>query len=190
MALSATAASESGDASLGLALREQTHPNSACFTIARRTNAPGPPCARILPLSSGNDRTKPACLAARSYESSAAPDSRRQAAHLKEEERMALELRPNCELCDRDLPSNSTEARICSYECTYCADCAESKLFNVCPNCGGDLQPRPIRPATEWRPGLCVHNQPPATKRAHLSASAEDVETFCLRLREIPPEER
>jgi uncharacterized protein len=50
---------------------------------------------------------------------------------------MALQLRPNCEYCDKDLPPNSTEARICSYECTFCADCVEKKLQNVCPNCGG-----------------------------------------------------
>ena len=50
---------------------------------------------------------------------------------------MALQLRPNCEYCDKDLPPNATEARICSYECTFCADCVENKLHNVCPNCGG-----------------------------------------------------
>ena len=60
---------------------------------------------------------------------------------------MALQLRPNCEYCDKDLPPNSTEAMICSYECTFCADCVESKLFNVCPNCGGGFAPRPIRPS-------------------------------------------
>ena len=67
---------------------------------------------------------------------------------------MALQLRPNCEYCDKDLPPNSTEARICSYECTFCADCVETKLHNVCPNCGGGFAPRPIRPAQEWRPGV------------------------------------
>ncbi len=66
---------------------------------------------------------------------------------------MALQLRPNCEYCDKDLPPASTEARICSYECTFCADCAENRLHNVCPNCGGGFVPRPIRPAKEWRPG-------------------------------------
>ena len=50
---------------------------------------------------------------------------------------MALELRPNCEWCDKDLPPDATEARICSYECTFCADCVERHLQNVCPNCGG-----------------------------------------------------
>jgi hypothetical protein len=57
-----------------------------------------------------------------------------------------LALRPNCECCDRDLPPDSPDARICSYECTFCADCAETKLKGVCPNCGGNFAPRPIRP--------------------------------------------
>ncbi len=60
-----------------------------------------------------------------------------------------LELRPNCECCDCDLAPNSPDARICTYECTFCADCAEEVLGGVCPNCGGNLVQRPIRPA--WR---------------------------------------
>jgi uncharacterized protein len=58
-----------------------------------------------------------------------------------------LDLRPNCECCDKDLPPASLEARICTYECTFCADCAETRLRGICPNCGGDLVRRPIRPA-------------------------------------------
>lgn len=57
-----------------------------------------------------------------------------------------LELRPNCECCDRDLPPDSLAARICSFECTFCADCAEAVLDGRCPNCGGELVRRPIRP--------------------------------------------
>lgn len=57
-----------------------------------------------------------------------------------------LELRPNCECCDRDLPFDSDEARICTFECTFCADCADGALRGVCPNCGGGLVVRPIRP--------------------------------------------
>ena len=57
-----------------------------------------------------------------------------------------LEMRPGCECCDRDLPAESTEARICSFECTFCADCARA-LSARCPNCGGDLVPRPARAA-------------------------------------------
>ena len=58
-----------------------------------------------------------------------------------------LDLRPNCECCDRDLPSDSQDARICSFECTFCVSCAEQTLHGKCPNCGGELLRRPIRPA-------------------------------------------
>ena len=58
-----------------------------------------------------------------------------------------LQLRPNCECCDRDLPPDSEAARICTFECTFCADCAEGVLRGCCPNCGGNLVARPIRPA-------------------------------------------
>ena len=74
---------------------------------------------------------------------------------------MALELRPNCECCDIDLPPQSAAARICSYECTFCAECVE-RLQNVCPNCGGGFVPRPIRPTTEWRPGISLEKRPPS----------------------------
>lgn len=57
-----------------------------------------------------------------------------------------LQLRPSCECCDTDLPPESTEARICSFECTFCAPCATSKLAGKCPNCGGELVARPRRP--------------------------------------------
>lgn len=62
-----------------------------------------------------------------------------------------LELRPNCECCNRDLPPDSSEARICTYECTFCATCVETVLGGVCPNCGGNFVPRPIRPAEKLR---------------------------------------
>jgi hypothetical protein len=58
-----------------------------------------------------------------------------------------LALRPNCECCDKDLPADSAQARICSFECTFCASCAEAVLQNRCPNCGGELVVRPRRPA-------------------------------------------
>lgn len=58
-----------------------------------------------------------------------------------------LALRPNCECCDRDLPPESDRARICTFECTFCADCVETRLGGACPNCGGGFVPRPIRPA-------------------------------------------
>jgi hypothetical protein len=59
-----------------------------------------------------------------------------------------LELKPNCECCDCDLPPQSSEAVICTYECTFCATCAAEKFDNTCPNCSGNLVARPIRPIT------------------------------------------
>jgi len=60
-----------------------------------------------------------------------------------------LSLRPNCECCGRDLPPDSTEALICSFECTFCSTCATSVLSGQCPNCGGELVARPRRPASK-----------------------------------------
>ena len=71
---------------------------------------------------------------------------------------MALELRPNCECCDKDLPAESL-AMIRSFECTYCADCASTTLAGICPNCGGELVRRPVRPAAKLK------NNPASTKR-------------------------
>jgi hypothetical protein len=70
-----------------------------------------------------------------------------------------LALRPNCECCDRDLPPASTQAMICSFECTFCRDCAEGVLGGRCPNCGGAFAPRPIRPAA------LLAKFPPSTER-------------------------
>jgi uncharacterized protein len=57
-----------------------------------------------------------------------------------------LELRPNCECCNKDLPPEAADAMICSFECTFCRDCTETRLGGRCPNCGGELVVRPIRP--------------------------------------------
>ena len=58
-----------------------------------------------------------------------------------------LELRPNCEGCNRDLAPESADARICTFECTFCIDCVDGPLKGICPNCGGGFTSRPIRPA-------------------------------------------
>jgi len=60
-----------------------------------------------------------------------------------------LQLRPNCECCNTDLPPESSAARICSFECTFCASCTETVLKGRCPNCGGELVMRPRRPASK-----------------------------------------
>jgi hypothetical protein len=62
---------------------------------------------------------------------------------------LMLQLRPSCECCDTDLLPDSTEARICSFECTFCAACASGRLAGTCPNCGGELLQRPRRPAAK-----------------------------------------
>ncbi len=70
-----------------------------------------------------------------------------------------LQLRPNCECCNTDLPPAAMNARICSFECTFCADCADNTLHGACPNCGGELVRRPVRPAGK------LANNPPSTER-------------------------
>lgn len=101
-----------------------------------------------------------------------------------------LQLRPNCEYCDKDLPPDADDARICSYECTFCADCVEHVLHNVCPNCGGGFVPRPIRPKTERRPGVSLSRQPASTKRVHLKYDRAEVAGFARSVREMKPQDR
>ncbi|HLI99800.1 MAG TPA: DUF1272 domain-containing protein [Bradyrhizobium sp.] len=103
---------------------------------------------------------------------------------------MALQLRPNCEYCDKDLPPSSHEARICSYECTFCIACVETKLANVCPNCGGGFTARPIRPTQEWRPGVSLEKQPASATRVHLKYALDEIAAHSKRIRDIPPGER
>ncbi|MEZ5739026.1 MAG: DUF1272 domain-containing protein [Burkholderiaceae bacterium] len=75
-----------------------------------------------------------------------------------------LQLRPGCECCDTDLPPQSDAARICSFECTFCADCATTVLNDRCPNCGGELVARPRRPAAK------LAKFPASTERIHKPA--------------------
>jgi hypothetical protein len=70
-----------------------------------------------------------------------------------------LALRPNCECCDCDLPNGAPNARICTFECTFCARCAEQRFAGICPNCGGDLVARPTRPAA------ALSSNPASTER-------------------------
>lgn len=101
-----------------------------------------------------------------------------------------LELRPNCERCDKDLPPTSTEACICTYECTFCQDCVNNILTNVCPNCGGGFSARPIRPQNEHRKGLSISNQPASTKRINTKYSDEELKAFSASIQHIAPETR
>jgi uncharacterized protein len=101
-----------------------------------------------------------------------------------------LQLRPNCEYCDRDLPPDSIKARICTYECTFCADCVDAVLRNVCPNCGGGFVPRPLRPKVERRPGVGLAKQPASTKRVHLSWDRNELRSFVAAVAGIDPRDR
>ncbi len=72
-----------------------------------------------------------------------------------------LALRPNCECCNKDLSPAAMDAMICSFECTFCAACASEKLNGICPNCGGELVKRPIRPAAK------LTANPPSAERVY-----------------------
>ena len=72
-----------------------------------------------------------------------------------------LQMRPNCECCNKDLPANTAGAMICSFECTFCESCAESVLHGKCPNCGGSFSPRPVRAAH------LLAKYPPSIERIH-----------------------
>lgn len=101
-----------------------------------------------------------------------------------------LELRPVCENCNKALPPDSTEAMICTYECTYCRDCVENVLENVCQNCGGGLVARPIRPKTAWRPNLSIEHQPATTKLKQNPVDLVEHAQFAAKIKHISPEKR
>lgn len=101
-----------------------------------------------------------------------------------------LEIRPNCEYCDRDLPPAATDACICTYECTFCADCVEHKLQNVCPNCGGGFVPRPIRPRQARRKGVSLIDQPADLKRRTLNYDKDEIAAFVASVKDIPVSDR
>ncbi|ADZ92387.1 DUF1272 domain-containing protein [Marinomonas mediterranea] len=101
-----------------------------------------------------------------------------------------LELRANCECCDKDLPAESQEAMICSYECTFCCSCVEEILENVCPNCGGGFSPRPIRPKLERRDGVSLVTQPASNRRVHTSYTLEELQSFAQTIKHIPANSR
>jgi uncharacterized protein len=101
-----------------------------------------------------------------------------------------LELRPSCEHCNRPLPPDSPLARICSFECTFCAECVETVLHNVCPNCGGGFAPRPVRPRQNWKGDNCLASYPPTPTARHRPVDPAAHDAFSATLRGIPPERR
>ncbi len=100
-----------------------------------------------------------------------------------------LQLRPTCENCNKALPPASTEARICSYECTFCAPCADL-LGNVCPNCGGGFYPRPVRPARNWKDHHYLDADPASTDLRHRPLDLAAHARFAAEIRLIPPGNR
>ena len=101
-----------------------------------------------------------------------------------------LELRPCCEHCGKPLPPDSLEARICSYECTFCAECVENVLENVCPNCGGGFVPRPIRPSRNWKDGNFLDADPPSVRVRRRPVDRKAHARFSESIKAIPPQNR
>ena len=101
-----------------------------------------------------------------------------------------LELRPICEHCRTALPPNSTDAMICSFECTFCRTCAEAVLGNVCPNCGGGFSQRPVRPARNWKGGNFLADYPATTTVKHRPVDVEAHRQWSQPIQRLPPEQR
>ena len=101
-----------------------------------------------------------------------------------------LELRPTCEHCNKALPADSREARICSYECTFCAECVETLLQNVCPNCGGGFTPRPIRPSRNRKGDNFLGKDPASTTIKHRPVDPAAHARFAGTIKSLPPHER
>ena len=101
-----------------------------------------------------------------------------------------LELRPTCEHCNTPLPPASLDARICSFECTFCAACVDDVLKDVCPNCGGGFAPRPIRPATNRTGDNFLGKYPAGTKVRHRPVDVGAHARFVAEMAPIPPARR
>lgn len=101
-----------------------------------------------------------------------------------------LELRPTCENCNKLLPPDSLEARICTYECTFCTECVDKVLGNVCPNCGGGFVSRPIRPSQNWKNDNCLGKDPASTQVRYRPVDVAAHAQFSTTIRDIPPQKR
>lgn len=101
-----------------------------------------------------------------------------------------LELRPSCEHCNRPLPPNATDAFICSFECTFCEACVRDVLGNVCPNCGGGFERRPLRPAVDRKGGNFLGAYPPTMKVTHRPVVEAEHERLRDAVGTIAPKDR
>jgi uncharacterized protein len=102
-----------------------------------------------------------------------------------------LELRPTCEHCNKVLPPDSLEARICTYECTFCATCVDSILANnICPNCGGGFVARPIRPSNNWNDDNYLGKDPASIKVKHKPVDLAAYAKLVAAISNLPPERR
>lgn len=101
-----------------------------------------------------------------------------------------LQLRPTCEHCNAALPPDSTHARICSFECTFCARCVDELFDDVCPNCGGGLAPRPVRPKKDWKGGNFLGRHPARTDPVHRPKDLSAHANLVARVGQIAPEDR
>ncbi len=101
-----------------------------------------------------------------------------------------LELRPNCEHCSKPLPPAALDARICSYECTFCANCVDTILDNVCPNCGGGFVPRPIRPSKNWNNDNYLGKDAASATVKYRPVDPVAHARFAAPISSIPPEYR
>jgi hypothetical protein len=95
-----------------------------------------------------------------------------------------LTIKPNCESCGIELAPNSLDAMICSFECTFCKRCAETRLHNTCPNCGGGFERRPIRPAAS------LQAYPASEEKVSVGVDQDQHLEFLRRYRGLPPERR
>jgi hypothetical protein len=101
-----------------------------------------------------------------------------------------LELRPSCEHCQTALPPDSVEARVCSFECTFCARCVDERLGNVCPNCGGGFERRPVRPRRNWKNDNDLSHYPARVEPKHRTVDLEQHRRFAAEIEGILPRDR
>ncbi|NQY54311.1 MAG: DUF1272 domain-containing protein [Campylobacteraceae bacterium] len=101
-----------------------------------------------------------------------------------------LELRPTCENCNIKLPADSLLAMICTYECTFCEDCVNNILNNVCPNCGGGFMQRPVRPKNNLKNNNYLSNNPSGVKKYFFPVNLDEHKIFSNKLKNIPAHKR